>query len=93
MTAGPTVHRFTVTHYQDGDRSRQTVSEFHNSILQPDMPVFVLKAKDVCAPAAIRAWALEAARAGAAPGKVGDALLDAVTFENFQRRYGTKVPD
>lgn len=90
---GEATVRSTVVHRTDvGDRSRETIVDLFNG--QPmSMPAFLLKAKDVCAPDAIRAWALAASRMGAPAAKIGDAMLDAVAFEAWQREHGCKVPD
>lgn len=61
--------------------------------IQRGQPTFTLVGQDRTAPAIIRTWALEAARNGAPAEKVGQALIDSVTFEAWQLVHGSKIPD
>lgn len=56
-------------------------------------PTFTLVGWDRTAPDTIRDWAIRASRAGSPALKVGRALVDAVAFEDYQRRHGSKIPD
>ena len=57
----------------------------------PDEPLFVLRAADPCAAAAIRAWANEAKRAGHRASKVDGAMQDAIDFELWQNENPGRV--
>ena len=91
-TGEATVRSTVVSRVDYKGRSRETIVDTFNG-REVGMPAFLLKAKDVCAPEVIRAWAIAASRVGAPAAKIGDAMLDAVTFENWQRVHGCKVPD
>lgn len=56
-------------------------------------PVFVLRAQDRCAPAAVRDWAHRARGLGAPQAKVDGAMGVALEMEAWQRLYGCKTPD
>lgn len=56
-------------------------------------PTFTLVGQDRLAPDTIRDWAKHAARHGASAEKIGTAMLDAATFEKWQRDHGSKYPD
>ncbi len=58
-----------------------------------DEPVFVLRAKDVFAPAMIRLWATAARAAGTPADKTNAALNTADQMEAWQKQHGSKVPD
>ena len=58
-----------------------------------DEPVFVLRATDMMAPAAIRAWAAYAAAAGTPAAKVKRATDTAAEMEAWQQKHGKKVAD
>lgn len=56
-------------------------------------PVFVIRGRDKAAPAALRAYAMEASKAGASRRLVLSVEQHAVAMEEFQARHGSKVPD
>lgn len=58
-----------------------------------EWPNFVLGAKDPAAPAALRAYADEAARLGMAPIYVADVRALAEDFERYRSSVGTGDPD
>lgn len=58
-----------------------------------DEPVFVLRAKDIVAPAAVRGWCELAAVAGAGEAKLMEAIQVAEDMMAWQKENGFKVPD
>lgn len=59
-----------------------------------DEPLFILRAADRCAPAAVRDWAHRAKGAGCTPAKVQEAMDLALEMEAWQGRTGrAKWPD
>lgn len=58
-----------------------------------DEPLFVLRAQDRAAPAAVRDWAARAFNLGAPEAKVREAMDLAVEMEQWQRSHGFKTPD
>ena len=66
----------------------------HNSVslakAQDDEPIFVLRAHDSLAAAAVRQWADQAEKAGATPAKVAEAREIADAMERWPSR---KLPD
>ena len=59
-----------------------------------DEPVFLLRAQDLCAPAAVEAWANLVEVALAAPQVVEAARSQAAEMRRWQREHhGTKLPD
>ncbi len=59
-----------------------------------DEPVFLIRAKDVCAPEAVEAWAAIAQSEGADPVIVRTARLHAERMREWQNKTGlAKVPD
>jgi hypothetical protein len=63
------------------------------SDIAADEPVFTIRAKDRCAVATLTAYALEAELRGAAPALVRSVREHCVRMEEWQKRYGSKVPD
>ena len=59
----------------------------------PEWPNFVIGAKDPAAPAALRAYAQEAARLGMNNKYVKDVFDLAVEFENYRNTFGEGDPD
>lgn len=59
----------------------------------PDEPVFVLRAKDVLAPAIVEQWADAAEASGSPADKVQKARGLAMTMRAWQELHGSKVPD
>lgn len=59
----------------------------------PDMPYFLLLAKDKSAPETVRHWASHAMNNGVNPEKVAEALKCADQMEVWQNANGAKVPD
>ena len=62
-------------------------------LIEDDEPVFLLRAKDVAAPAAVEAWANLAKLAGADLFIVDTALGWAETMRQWQMKHGEKIPD
>ena len=59
-----------------------------------DEPLFVLRAQDRCAPAAVRDWAHRAKGAGCSVEKVAEAMGIAIEMEEWQEKTGrAKWPD
>lgn len=58
-----------------------------------EWPNFVLGAKDPAAPAALRAYALEAEALGMNPRYVHDVRLLADSFERYREQHGEGDPD
>lgn len=58
-----------------------------------DEPLFVLRAHDRIAPAAVRDWAERARRLGVHADKVDEAMSLAMRMEVWQRAHGFKEPD
>jgi len=56
-------------------------------------PLFILRAKDLLAPLAVRDWAKRADAAGVSQEKIAEALSLAREMEAWQEIYGKKVPD
>lgn len=73
--------------------------EDYNRIQDPDRkipddePVFLLRASDMCAPAAIRHWAYNSMANNASKALVDAALAHADAMEEWQRTHGRKVAD
>jgi hypothetical protein len=59
----------------------------------PEWPFFVLGARDAAAPAALRAYAVEAEQLGFDPQYVVDVRRAADEFEAYRARCGVSVPD
>lgn len=58
-----------------------------------DEPVFLIRGQDLAGPTAVRAWAAEAERNGAALDIVSAAFTQARNMETWQRNRSRKVPD
>lgn len=58
-----------------------------------DEPLFVLRASDLSAPGAIRAWATDARQRGVNFTKHASALAVADQMEAWVRKHGSKRPD
>lgn len=58
-----------------------------------DEPVFLIRGQDLAAPAALRAYAIEASRVGASDELVAATLLQARKMEEWQRLRARKTPD
>lgn len=73
--------------------------EDYNRIQDPenkipeDEPVFLLRGKDVAAPAAIEAWCEEAKKHGADDNIIEDARKQADKMRLWQYDYESQVPD
>lgn len=62
-------------------------------IIPEDEPVFLLRAKDIAAPAAIYQWVKTAELSGAAP-EILQAARDQISrMYDWQKIHGVKVPD
>ena len=59
----------------------------------PEEPVFILRAKDKVAPAAVDAWAEAAQLAGADPGLLEKVRAWADRMRAWQKEHGSKTPD
>ena len=62
-------------------------------LIGDDEPVFLLRAKDKCAPQAVRDWANAANAAGASPNIVQAAFSQARAMDEWQEKHGNQVPD
>ena len=62
-------------------------------LIGEDEPVFLLRAKDVVAPAAVQLWADRAEQAGASPNIVRAAREQAHRMILWQATHGSQVPD
>jgi hypothetical protein len=62
-------------------------------LIPEDEPVFLIRAQDKNAPAAVRAWAAIARQNGAADNIVTMATLHAERMEWWQLDHGSKTPD
>ena len=58
-----------------------------------DEPVFLIRGQDIAAPAALRAYAMEAHRSGAEPNIIAATLQQAREMEKWQRERARKTPD
>lgn len=63
------------------------------SDIPDDEPVFVIRGRDLAGPRALRAYAMEASRAGADRAVVLSVERHAAAMEDYQARHGAKVPD
>lgn len=63
------------------------------NIIPDDEPVFLLRGKDVAAPAAIEAWCVEAKKRGAADNIIEAARKQAAAMRLYQQEYHSDVPD
>lgn len=64
-----------------------------DGIIPADEPVFLLRAKDLVAPWAVRRWANRAREVGAGEEIVQAAFAQADEMERWQMEHGSKVPD
>lgn len=62
-------------------------------LILDDEPVFLLRAKDRTAPAAVEAWANLAEIAGARPNIVNAARKQANAMREWQSKNATQTPD
>lgn len=62
-------------------------------LIPEDEPVFLLRAKDVAAPAAVQLWADRAEQAGASWKIVLAARDQAFEMIRWQAEHGSKIPD
>lgn len=62
-------------------------------LIPEDEPVFLLRGKDICAPEAVRHWALSARRKGASMDIIDAAFTQADAMEHWQIAHGSKTPD
>lgn len=58
-----------------------------------DEPIFVLRARDALAGAAIGEWIRAARRCGVSEAKIEDARLHLALMDRWAAANGTKVPD
>ena len=58
-----------------------------------DEPIFILCARDVCAPLTVLDWVERASRAGVAMGKLREAFEQAIAMQKRQAERGSKLPD
>lgn len=63
------------------------------SSIPDEMPIFVMTARDKAAPAALRAYAREAALIGASTDLVLSVQRHADAMELWAAEHGSKVPD
>lgn len=62
-------------------------------LIPDDEPVFLLRAKDACAPATVLHWAAQAALRDAEPAIIDAATRQALLMSQWQIKHGAKVPD
>ena len=62
-------------------------------LIPQDEPVFLLRAKDMNAPAVVRLWADIAASNGADANICNAALAHADKMEEWQSKHGNQIPD
>jgi hypothetical protein len=63
------------------------------NIIPDDEPVFLLRAKDVCAPLTIEKWCEFAADYGVSKDMIDAAYEHAQKMRSWQREHGSQVPD
>jgi hypothetical protein len=64
------------------------------NIIPADEPVFLLRANDFCAPAAVAHWAAEVQKLPDHDPKIVEAAQQwAFEMVTWQRRHGSKTPD
>lgn len=63
------------------------------NIIPEDEPVFLLRGKDVCAPATVRFWANKAREEGANWNIVDAAMSQADKMEKWQEEKEKQIPD
>ena len=61
--------------------------------VHPNEPIFVLRARDITAPAIVRVWCALAAQSGTNRDKIDEALKWADVMIEWQRLHGCKSPD
>lgn len=76
----------------DYDRIQDPLPEDQGGIPAGE-PVFLLRAKDVTAPAVVKFWAQQALEAGAHPEIIHAAMVQADRMAAWQKEHGTKTPD
>ena len=64
-----------------------------NGNMREDEPLFTLRAQDLTAPKIVRAWADVAEAKGVSKEKTEEARRLADAMDEWQKRYGCKVPD
>jgi len=75
----------------DYNRIQDPLSD--NGGIPEDEPVFLIRAKDMAAPYAVRAWA-EFARCVGADGEIIEkAMIHATRMGDWQKVHGCQVPD
>lgn len=62
-------------------------------LIEEDEPVFLLRGKDVVAPAAVMHWAVAAESVGASADIVAAARRQAEAMLAWQKRRGAQIPD
>jgi hypothetical protein len=62
-------------------------------IIPADEPVFLIRGKDIAAPAAVEAWAALAEASGASEAIVETARAHARAMRVYQEQFGKQVPD
>lgn len=84
----------------EGKKTMKHARDDYNRIQDPagligeDEPVFLLRAKDITAPAIVRKWAYaQQAQNGTDEHAVALALAQADAMEAWQREHGCKVAD
>jgi len=64
-----------------------------SGLIPDDEPVFLLRGKDICAPAAIEAWCAEAKKAGVSDVMILHAMEHANRMRIYQELHFKQVPD
>ena len=62
-------------------------------LIPEDEPVFLLRARDVTAPAVVRYWAIKARAAGAMRNITESAERQVEAMIQWQHEHGIKIPD
>lgn len=63
------------------------------NIIPQDEPVFLLRGKDLAAPATIEAWCIEAKKLGAKDDIIELAKVHAEKMREWQRNVESQIPD
>jgi phosphoribosylformimino-5-aminoimidazole carboxamide ribonucleotide (ProFAR) isomerase len=69
------------------------LEELRSKIGEKDEPVFIVRAADIAAPAAVEAWAAENTKQGGHPYMSLMAKDQAAAMRKWQKEHGCKVAD
>jgi len=62
-------------------------------LIPEEEPVFLIRAQDICGPAALRTWIEEAVKRGAADNIIQAARVQLELFKGWRDMRGVKIPD